>query len=146
MVHTMPKFTIIRYSACQGGIEQRLIQKKRQRSSLLVGGRLAARMIWRQVFERISILVGWWFGLMWLDYDMYIFFKAFFQVTVILFIHFFKSSWCKIASDSVPQTAATTFAFSSVFILHLFQRGWAEFKLYQQQWEELGAFWFLRLM
>ena len=41
------------------------------------------------------------------------------------FIPFFKTSWCKIASalrnwtNSVPQTAATIFAFSSVFILLL---------------------------
>ena len=41
------------------------------------------------------------------------------------FILFFKSFWCKIASaarnwiNSVTQTAATTFAFSSVFILLL---------------------------
>ena len=38
---------------------------------------------------------------------------------------FFKLSWCKIASTArswinfVPLTASTTFAFSSVFILHL---------------------------
>ena len=120
--------------------------KKKMATLLQLLSSWTARIILTKGFGRISILVGWWFGLVWLDYDMYIFFKAFFQVTVILFIHFFKSSWCKIASDSVPQTAATTFAFSSVFILHLFQRGWAEFKLYQQQWEELGAFWFLRLM
>ena len=41
-------------------------------------------------------------------------------------ILFFKSSWCKIAStartwsNSVPQAAATTFAFSSVYILDLY--------------------------
>ena len=43
------------------------IQKRRQRSSLLFGGcvlesHLAARMIWRKVFGRTSILGGWWFG------------------------------------------------------------------------------------
>ena len=41
------------------------------------------------------------------------------------FIPFFKSSWCKIASaarnlvNSVPQTAATTFTFSSMNVPHL---------------------------
>ena len=43
------------------------------------------------------------------------------HVAVILLILFFQSSWWKIASvarnliNSVPQTAATTFAFPSVF-------------------------------
>ena len=43
------------------------------------------------------------------------------QVAVIIFILFFKSSWCKIASaarnwnHSVLQSAPTTFAFSSKF-------------------------------
>ena len=46
-----------------------------------------------------------------------------FQIVLMQFILVFISSWCKIASaagngiNSVPQTAATTFAFSSVFIL-----------------------------
>ena len=41
------------------------------------------------------------------------------QVAFILFIPFFKLSWCQIASASSPQAAATTFAFYSVFILFL---------------------------
>ena len=51
-------------------IRQRIRQKRRQRSSLLFGGQthLAARIIsqiWIKYFERISILGGWWFGLVW---------------------------------------------------------------------------------
>ena len=51
-------------------VEEGLRQKRRPRSSLLFGGRtykyhLAARMIWRKVFGRTSILIGWWFGMMW---------------------------------------------------------------------------------
>ena len=48
----------------------------------------------------------------------------------------FKSSWCKIASaarkiiHSVPQTAATTFTFSSVKILLL----WGKLKLAWTDW------------
>ena len=47
------------------------------------------------------------------------------HIVLVQLILLFKSSWCKIASaakkliDSAPQTAATTFAFSSVFILFL---------------------------
>ena len=54
------------------------------------------------------------------------------QVDVILFILFYKSSWCKIASaaknwsNSVTQTAATTFAFFSVFFFLLCIRDSAE--------------------
>ena len=54
------------------------------------------------------------------------------------FIPFFKSSQCKIASmarnriNSVPQTAATTFAFSSVVILLL----WGDSRI-ASNWEFL---------
>ena len=47
------------------------------------------------------------------------------QIVLVQFILFFKSSWCKEDSAarnwiySFPQAAATTFAFSSVFILLL---------------------------
>ena len=50
-------------------IEEEFIQKRRQRSWLMVGhvlecrtSHLAARMIWRKVFGNASILGGWWFG------------------------------------------------------------------------------------
>ena len=46
----------------------------------------------------------------------------FLLIILVQFIIFFKSSYCKIASaprNSVPNTAVTTFAFSSVFILLL---------------------------
>ena len=47
------------------------------------------------------------------------------HIFLVQFIQFFQSSWCKIASAArnwinyFPQTAVTTFAFSSVFILLL---------------------------
>ena len=54
---------------------------------------LAARRIWRNVFRKTSILV---------------------VITVIIFILFLQSSWCKIAPSH--WAAATTFAFASTYI------------------------------
>ena len=51
-----------------------------------------------------------------------------YQIVLVQFILFFKSSWCKEDSAartwiySFPQAAATTFAFSSVFIFLLWLR------------------------
>ena len=51
--------------------------------------------------------------------------SSFFQIILVQFILFFKSSYSRIASmarnwiNSVPQTATTTFAFSSVSFLLL---------------------------
>ena len=53
--------------------------------------------------------------------------SSFPQIILVQFILFFISSWCKIASAArnlisfAPQTAATTFAFSSVSILLLWE-------------------------
>ena len=77
-------------------------RKRRQRSSLLFGGRilecrtshLAARMIWRKVFGRTTILGGWWFGVVWTRWSSIFLKHPFLQVPVILVILFFKSSWC----------------------------------------------------
>ena len=73
-----------------------------------------------------SILVGWWlFGMVWTGWSSIFAKHPFRQVAVIILILYFKSSWWKIARaarnwiNSVPQTAATTVAFSSVFILLL---------------------------
>ena len=80
-------------------------------------------MIWTTVFERPSILVRWWFGMVWTRWSSIFPKHPFRQVAVILFILFFKSSWCKIASaaryliNSTPQAAAKKFAFSSVWLL-----------------------------
>ena len=92
--------------------EEGSIQKIRQRSLLLFGDRIyalpcrtsyfAPERFWRR---------GWG--------------RPFLQIILVQFIIFFKSSWCKIAGaaknliNSVPKTAATTFTFSSVFILLL---------------------------
>ena len=66
-----------------------------------------------------SILVGWWlFGMVWTGWSSLFAKHPFRQVAVIILILHFKSSWWKIAS-AVPQSAATTVAFSSVFILLL---------------------------
>ena len=94
-----------------GGNHRRIIRQKiRQRSSLLVGWRtvlecrtnhLVARMIWRTVFGRTSILVGWWFhwfGAVWTRLSSFFSKNPIRQVAVILFILFIKSSWCKIVS------------------------------------------------
>ena len=51
------------------------------------------------------------------------------HIVLVQFIIFFNSSWCKIVSEarnlinSAPQAAGTTFAFSSVFNLLLWQHG-----------------------
>ena len=105
-------------------------QKRRQMSSLLFGGHLeyrtshwAARMIWRNVFGKTSILGGWWLGVVGTRWSSIFLKHPFCQASVLLRISilFFKSSWCKICSvwvtntvHSLPQKAATTFAFSSV--------------------------------
>ena len=58
-------------------------------------------------------------GLVWLELD----YHPFCQVSVLLFILVFKSSWFLISSvtwnsiNSVPQPAVTTFAFASVTFL-----------------------------
>ena len=82
---------------------------------------LAARMVWRTVFGRKSILGGWWFGVVWTGWS-YIFPKhPIRQVSVlltsnhpflliILVLNLEAWNWI----NSVPQRAATTFAFSSV--------------------------------
>ena len=64
---------------------------------------LAARMIWTKVFGRTSILVRWWFDMVWTGCSS-IFPKHPFRqvlystVAVILSILYFNSSWWKIAS------------------------------------------------
>ena len=54
----------------------------------------AARMIWRQIFKRTSILGGWWFGVMWTGWSLIFLKHPFRQVFVLPFFLFFKSSWC----------------------------------------------------
>ena len=80
------------------------VLKGRQRSSLLVWGgtvltcrtnHLTARMIWRKLFRKTSILGGCR-DLVWCGVNQPIFQSIHFAI--ILFILFFKSSWCKIAS------------------------------------------------
>ena len=84
---------------------------------------LAARlMFWRNVLGKTSPFGG----------CVLVFihsFKASFPPSSRYYIHpFFKSSWWKTASaamnwiNSIPQAAATTFAFSSVFILLLWKQ------------------------
>ena len=91
---------------------------------------LVARIIWTKVFGRTSISVGWWFGVVWTGWSS-IFSKHSFRqaalIEFILLLHFFKiilveniySSVARNWINSFSQTAATTFAFSSVFILLL---------------------------
>ena len=89
---------------------------------------------------RTSILEGWWFGVVWTGWS-----------SIFLFILFFKSSLCKIASvarnwiNSVPQTAATTSAFSCVYILiqcewdSLLGLRWTNFILFCRIWSRDAA-------
>ena len=79
---------------------------------------LAAMMTWRKVFERTSILGGWWIGVSSVNQMIFHFSKhPLRQVAIFLSILSFKSSWCKKASaasnliNSFPWAAATTFAF-----------------------------------
>ena len=81
-------------------IEEGYIKKKRQRLLLLFAALFCTWTILR---------TGW--------------IHSFLDIMLVQFILFFKSSWCIIASmernwiNSVPQTAMTTFLFSSVFII-----------------------------
>ena len=80
-------------------------------------------MIWTKVFGRTSILVGWWLGMVWTRWST-VFSKHPFRPVAFFYSSFSsKSSWWKISSaarnwiNSGSHAAATTFAFSSVFIL-----------------------------
>ena len=82
------------YSGCMSELHHRRRnrQKRRQRSSLLFGGRtihLTARMIWRKVFWRISILGGWWFGVVWTRLIIHFSEDPFCQASILLCILFF---------------------------------------------------------
>ena len=71
-------------------------------------------------FRRTSIVGGWWFGVVWTGWSSVYLKRPFCQVSILLFIIFFKSSLRYMASAafySVPQSAATTFAFPSVWFL-----------------------------
>ena len=86
------------------------IQKTRQMSSCCLGDRIYSFPCRASYFAlgRIWRKDGW--------------IHPFLLIILVQFIIFFKSSYCKIASaprNSVPNTAVTTFAFSSVFILLL---------------------------
>ena len=67
---------------------------------------------------------------------------SFLQIILVQFILFFNLSRCKIASvarnciNYVPQTAATTFAFSSVLILLLWQGD-----IYSETTSRFGLVW-----
>ena len=51
---------------------------------------LAARMIWTINFGRTSILVGWWFSMVWTGWSSIFSKHPFQKVALILFILFFK--------------------------------------------------------
>ena len=84
-----------------------LTEGKPKRSSLIIEGRnwiecctidLAARIIWKNVFGRTSILGGLWFGVVWTGWSS-IFSNLIFsnlplcQESVLQIILFFKSFW-----------------------------------------------------
>ena len=52
---------------------------------------LAARMIWRNVFGRTSILGGWWFGVVWTRWSFIFLKHPFCQASVLLFIFLIKN-------------------------------------------------------
>ena len=76
------------------------IQKKRQRSSLPFGGQYLFSSLPRWLFCTRTIVKN----------------SYFFQIILVQFI---LGKTASAARNSVPKTAATTFAFSSVFILFL---------------------------
>ena len=104
-------------------IEEGFLQKRRHRWSLLFGGQNLFNSLPRQLFCTRTI---WRIRLIhpFLHIILVQFFFFSYSILVQLIL-FFISSWCKIAGaarnwiNSVPQTAATTFSFSSVFILLL---------------------------
>ena len=82
--------------------------------------------IWTKVCVSISILVGWWFGMVWTRWSSF-FPKHPYMPSSRYFINLLfhiiqeenRYSAVRNCIKSVPQTAATTFLFSSVFILLL---------------------------
>ena len=113
-------YSTVRFHFKEGGT---LVQctKKKMATLLQLLSSWTARNIWTKGFGRISILVGWWFGMARTKWS-YIFPKhPFCHIAVTLFIFLFKLSCWKIAgaarnwTNYVPQTAATTFAFFSFF-------------------------------
>ena len=89
---------------------------------------LPARMIWTKVFGRTSILVGWLFGIWCEPYDhkfsqsIHLAKKPCYSIHPSFFPnHTVENSYsaARNLTNSIPQTAATTFAFSSVCILLL---------------------------
>ena len=79
------------------------------------------------IFWKNIHLVGWQFGMMSTGSSSIFPKQSFRQVAIILFILFFKiilvqnSQRGMELNDSIPQIAVTTFAFSSVFILLLWE-------------------------
>ena len=103
---------------------------------LVLECRWTIHMIWANVFWRTSIVVGWWFDMVWNQWSSIFSKHPFRQVAFILQYSSFSaiSSWWRISSakrnwiNPVLQTAVTSFAFSSVFTLLLWWvvgRGWA---------------------
>ena len=100
---------------CQGdGVEEGSRQKKRKRSSLLFGQQYLLNSLPRQIFCTRTILRG--------GMDSF-----FLQIILVQFILLFKSVPRKTACvtrnwiNSSPQIEATTFAFSVVVILLLWE-------------------------
>ena len=114
------------------------VRKGRQRLSLLVEylndtltnnhtNHLAARMIWREVFWRTSILEGWWFGVVWTRWSSIFSKHPFRQVDIIITI-FFKSSWFKISPSKQQQWPLPYLMYLSFFyVLNV----WTEVEMFQ---------------
>ena len=114
---------------------RRIRQKRRQRSSLLFGRRtkmsllksymnatiafLATRMIWRIVFKRTSILGGWWFGVMCTRWSSTFPKHPFCQMSVLLIVHFFKSSCCQILVRHLQRRPFPSLLSDSSFMLNI---------------------------
>ena len=96
------------------------IEDARQRPSLLFGGKNLFNSLPRQLFPpgRLKNRMNSSFSLCHLGAT-----HPFLHIILVQFLLFFISSWCKTASaarnllNSVPQTAATTFASSLSFFL-----------------------------
>ena len=84
---------------------------------------LAARLIWRKVFGRTSLFVGWWFGVVWTRWST--FFEgsippsSLYSIFSLLQIILVQNFYCSAARNSISRAAASTFAFSStVYIMY----------------------------
>ena len=97
---------------------------------------LAEMMKLAKVFGRTSILVGWWFGMVWIGWSSIFPKHPFRKVAVVIFILFFKSSWWKISSaarNGIEQQRRPLHSLLSLSFFYV-RVGWEVIVV----WEECG--------